>query len=297
MTIEVMNKTYPYADNNINGGSSNISTNTVTTSKNGTDYGEFDIDNYRKTQIVFMKDCMKMYKQRNLTSWIFLIDTDEFIAVNHLVKNKKKEMDRTKDSDIYRPNAPSIDEPGSVMTFLKSELAHEHDEMSNKTATDGSNSGDHLLLTSPNCIPMYRLQMCQEEEEKGGGNLSAIPSEVSSSSTGSPLLWKPSDFLTHNFVWGENIRRVKNMINIGAIPAHVFTDLLRKNQRTKSGHIHRPVPSECPKRFARAHPNSPGLHVDREKSFFQVYHYPGTMKQQNFRHDNRGAFGVVSTHF
>lgn len=63
-------------------------------------------------QQTFIAKCMQEYKRRN-HSWVIFTDTDEFIAINPRTKQQSHEL--------YREYSPPIDQPGSILQFLRHE--------------------------------------------------------------------------------------------------------------------------------------------------------------------------------
>ena len=70
------------------------------------------VNNHRFRQLTFYNACIKDLRQKNKT-WMVHIDSDEYVAVNHLIKSKKR----------YKSIAvPNITKPGSILHFIKRAL-------------------------------------------------------------------------------------------------------------------------------------------------------------------------------
>ena len=77
-----------------------------------------ETNNHRFRQLTFYNACIKNLKKRSKT-WMMHIDSDEYIALNHMFKNRKS---------WHSSPVPNIKTPSSLLRFLKSAAKyHRHD--------------------------------------------------------------------------------------------------------------------------------------------------------------------------
>jgi len=227
------------------------------------------LQNHRDRQNQFNMECLRTLKRKN-RSWVFLIDTDEFVTINP--KLKRRVSSGTELQGLRELKTPEIQEPGSVMTFLNSI----------------SYPFEAIGMVYP-CLPMHRVQFSAkesstEEVERG------------------PSVWTKGDFLDYKAFQTLRWRKRDNIesyfetilgdkcgpeptVHYHVIPGKVAIDLLRLrlkdlfNYKIK-GNTHRPLESIC---------------MDHEKwrsendTALVAHHYLGTPEQYFYRStDSRG---------
>lgn len=68
-------------------------------------------------QTTFLPKCMHAFKERN-ASWVMFTDTDEFIVINKRTQRAKHKL--------YRESVPSLNQTGSILSFLEQEKKQHH---------------------------------------------------------------------------------------------------------------------------------------------------------------------------
>lgn len=236
---------------------------------------------HRTRQNLFLQDCMRRYKRRGWTSWLVLVDTDEFVAVNDHLRHAAAAKKANRSDDI-----PRNDEPGSVMKFLKREK---------EKARSRTEFGK--------CVPIRRIQMCMDEEDpnnrKSALKVDAFPGSGGGQQQQQGQPWTVSNFLTHNFVKVDGDRDPKNMVDVRGIPLSYFESLKLPKDSKRHPIVHDPVPGYC--LAGRGGGVDPGkkksqqqfgnIRIPDGEALFQAYHYTGTEEQRTFRSDVRGDIG------
>lgn len=123
----------------------------------------------------FLPKCMQVFKERK-HAWTLFTDTDEFVVINRRARKVKHEL--------YRPDVPPLDRPGSVMTFLNQEKARR----------------------GTKCFSMGRLQFGPDEAP-----VKSVQRDV-------PSFLNASDFLT--FRWmnaADDLVGPKNIVDLSAV--------------------------------------------------------------------------------
>eukprot|EP00980_Cylindrotheca_fusiformis_P029828 scaffold23911_cov127-Cylindrotheca_fusiformis.AAC.8 len=210
---------------------------------------------HRLRQRSFNVECLKEMKRKN-RGWTIVTDTDEFVMLNPRMRNEKKK--------IYKPNVPSIREPGSVISFLN-----------NLTIPDES-----VQAYTP-CVPIARIQFSSRESSEA-----QVQSLVPENFNGSDFLtlrWRK--FGTEKRYFGT-IKGDPCGVRRRAGPVKAVIDLSRlKSQDLEhhdiEGNPHTPLESICSDYDAFA----------REREVALVaHHYLGTKAQWTYRvTDSRGG--------
>jgi len=120
------------------------------------------VSTHRGPHTLFVQDCMLAYKRMNWTSFVAIVDTDEFVAVNNAT--------RSPGNQNSRDGVPSNSEPGSVTKFLKQEQ-YRRDRL-------------QLRTPYPHCFRMHRLQMCYDEQPTITGGRRADPNNANNNRDG-----------------------------------------------------------------------------------------------------------------
>jgi len=201
---------------------------------------------HRARQRLFYYKCMRHFKERDF-GWVILIDTDEFLHVNY----------RT--ARALNLSAPPIDQPGSVMKFLQSELDR-----------PGHN------LTSP-CVQIPRIRYgTKESTQSEVTKLVPKRGDVSSQEGGGEYSFNASAFQTlrwRKHAAFDNFRHNKI--------SKTMIDLRRVDGETELkpvDSVHRPIRSLCGHRR---------MYVQSKDQVFAINHYLGTWEQYSFRNDSR----------
>lgn len=212
---------------------------------------------HRARQRLFYYKCMVHLKEQG-RDWALLTDSDEFLYLNYPTIQKLK-----------RPNVPPINQPGSVLTFLRSELNRTTATASAATATTRNAKQQATTnLTTP-CIQIPRIRFGAMESTQSQVYAN-VPSSVSSR-----VELDPFQFLTlrwrkhaHPDDYGHN-RISKVLIDLSRVP---WTELHPVDS------IHRPIRSMCGHRR---------LHIRKPQQVLVINHYLGTLEQYTFRDDSR----------
>lgn len=131
-------------------------------------------------QQTFLAKCMQKYKQRN-HSWVMFTDTDEFITINPRTKQPNH--------DLYREYSPSLDQPGSILSFLEQE---------HKTR-------------GTSCFSMGRLQFSPDES-----SLRRVRRNV-------PDFFNASQFMTLRWLHpADDLVGPKNIVHLSSIPSELI---------------------------------------------------------------------------
>jgi len=206
--------------------------------------------------------------------------------------NEKEGEEAIANAAMMSSSLPSSGEMGSVMKWIQ-------------YAASASTSADSSfpvpqLQQHPNCLLMSRLQICLDEvgdEMMERSTASNNNNKLRSFSSGLPkktaslpsLSFSVRDFLTYNFKYIEGLRDVKPIVNIGAIPSDYFRyNLTLPDPKDYRPVVHNPTPGYCSEGAAHSKQKQK---LPRSRTLLQVYHYPGTLEQRNFRQDVRGLYG------
>jgi len=192
----------------------------------------------------------------------FLRLSRQFTAIN----------DMTRDADghpeLYRPDVPRNDEPGSVLKMLRQQS-----------------------LDYPNCQSLPRLQMCYTERDEDRTRRILLPKTHDEGNdrkddAESGGEWYEKDFLTQNFVLGDSMRSAKAMVNVGGLSDEYMMDL----DLLRDGNPHEPAPGHCQGTM------KDGWELAINQTLLTAYHYSGTDEQRMARvNDVRGKYKAGGT--
>ncbi|KAL7581076.1 hypothetical protein ACA910_005879 [Epithemia clementina (nom. ined.)] len=200
---------------------------------------------HRARQRLFYYKCMLHLKEHK-RDWALLTDSDEFVYLNYPTIER-----------LGRTNVPPITQPGSVLTFLKSEL--------HRPATA---PGLVSNLTTP-CVQIPRIRFGAMESTQAEV-YSNLPSSVVSSSGLDPLQFQTLRWRKHAHPDDYGYNRIsKVLIDLSRVP----WDELKPVDS-----IHRPIRSMCGHRR---------LHIRKSQQVLVINHYLGTLEQYTFRDDSR----------
>jgi hypothetical protein len=149
-------------------------------------------------QHAFLPKCMQVLKQRNY-SWTLFTDTDEFVVINPRTSQEGHAL--------FRPSVPALDQPGSIMTFLKQEQERED---------------PHTI-----CFSMGRLQFSPDEAK-----LEQVERDI-------PSYLNASHFMTLRWLYAaDDLVGPKNIVDLSRVPARLIPQ--------GETHQHRVIHDLCP---------------------------------------------------
>lgn len=200
---------------------------------------------HRARQRLFYYKCMLHLKKKR-RRWTVMIDTDEFLHVNYHPNTMQSIINSS-----TLPPGTYMNEPGSVMKFLKAELKR-----------PGQN------LTSA-CVQIPRLRYGAKETYHLDERVApSLPGDVYSPfniSHFQTLRWN-----YHALALDHTANKIsKTMIDLGRV---------RWQQIEPVQSIHRPIWELCGHRR---------LYITAEQQVFVINHYLGTLEQYFFRNDSR----------
>jgi hypothetical protein len=161
------------------------------------------IELHRARQREFYKECMKRHKKKG-RKWTMLTDTDEFLLTNIMATKRFNVTD-----------VPPIEEPGSIMKFLKQERAKNVTEMPKRTA----------------CIMIPRLRFGSRESEPEKVNFRV-----------------PAGFNASTFATLRHRKHAEKRLSMINKTGKVIVDVSRLHPgHMKVKNPHRPLWAYCPK--------------------------------------------------
>jgi hypothetical protein len=156
-------------------------------------------------QQAFLAKCLQTLKVRNY-GWSMFTDTDEYVVINPRARGRRKHK-------LYRPNIPTLDQPGSIMTFLNRE----------KRQYDTK------------CFSMGRLQFSPDEVD---------PADVQKDV---PSYLNGSDFMTLRWlISADDLVGPKNIVDLSGIPAEMIP-----RKKTHQHRVLEPICGEAGRTWTR----------------------------------------------
>jgi hypothetical protein len=213
---------------------------------------------HRARQRLFYYKCM-LHCQQNNRHWTALIDTDEYMVLRY---------DTLHDYGRRDDELPTIDQPGSILSFLKSEFQR---------------PDAHPNLTYSPCVAIPRLRFGAKEREAGSSATLAprhVPPLMNKMSKGrSSFSLSPTFDLqaweTLRWTWHANLndhgtnRISKTMVDLSRLKPIDIVPVYS---------IHRPIKSKCEHKK---------LHIRPSEQVLVLHHYLGTWEYWKYRQDPR----------
>lgn len=203
---------------------------------------------HRARQRLFYYKCL-LHCQQQQRHWTALIDTDEYMVLRYETIQAHITNDHSKP-----PPPPSVEQPGSVLSFIQTELQQHADNA-------------HANLTYSPCVAIPRLRFGAKER-----TVTLAPQHVPPflDTTFHLQAWETLRWTWHAHPADYGTNRIsKTMIDLSRVPPDVIRPVTS---------IHRPIESLCGRRK---------LHIQAADQVIVLHHYLGTWETFTYRQDPR----------